>query len=86
MGKQKIMVKVLAIDMLMICVSFSISIIGQMFDAIKDFYDLTLSQGGLLLSVQSVGGFIVGIALILFIDAFEKRKRLCCPGLCFACF
>jgi MFS family permease len=73
--------KIIAIDLLMLCNAFSISVIGQMFDSIKQTYSLTLSQAGLLLSVQSVGGFVVAVIIIFFIDSFNKKKVVVLSGI-----
>jgi len=77
---KKVWTKILAVDLLMLCVSFSMSVIGQMRDKIEDAYGLTATQGGLLLSVQSIGGFAVTVIAMVFIDAFNKRKLIVAAG------
>jgi len=74
-------VRVIAIDMLMLCFSMSISLQGQLFSSIKEAYGLSLSQGGLLLSVQSVGGTLLSVVCILFITVLNKTKLLVTSGL-----
>ncbi len=83
---KKIWFKVLAIDMLVLCLAFSMSIIGQMLDTIKDIYSLSLSQAGMLLSVQSIGGFVVAIMSLLIIDLFNKKKLIVLSGVILCVF
>lgn len=73
--------KVIAIDMLLLCFSFNVSIVGQMLGSIKEVYFLNLTQASLLLSVQSIGGLALTGLCILFIDSFNKTKILVCSGL-----
>lgn len=81
MSNKRLWKKVLAIDMLMLGVSFSISSVGQMFNSIKTEYQLTLPQASILLSAQSIGGFIVAIMCILFIDSLNKSKFIILCGI-----
>ena len=74
-------VRVIAINMLLLCFSLNMSLQGQMFSAIKTAYNLSLSQGGLLLSTQSVGGTLLSVLCILFISALNKTKLLVACGL-----
>lgn len=83
---KRIWKKVLAVDMLMLCVSFSISIVGQMFETIKEVYSLSLSQAGMLLSVQSIGGLTVAIMSLLVIDSFNKKKVIVISGVLICVF
>lgn len=78
--KRLIWARVIALDMLMLCYSLSISLVGQMFDSIKGGYGLSLPQGGLLLSAQSVGG-LLAVACILFIGVLNKTRLLIACGL-----
>lgn len=73
-------VRVIALDMLLLCYALSTSLVGQMFDSIKGGYGLTLSQGGLLLSIQSVGGLLLAVMCILFIGSINKTKLLVVCG------
>lgn len=73
--------KVIAIDMLLLCFSFNVSVVGQMFGSIKAVYGLSLTQGSLLLSMQSIGGLALALMCIFFIDAFNKTKILVLSGL-----
>ncbi len=84
--KKGLWMKVLAIDMLVLGVSFSISLVGQMFDAIKNVYQLSLSQAGWLLSVQSIGGFAVAIMCLLFVDSLNKTKLIVISGVLLCVF
>jgi len=74
-------VRVIATDMLLLCFSLNVSLQGQMFSAIKSAYSLSLSQGGLLLSMQSVGGALLSVVCILFISVLNKTKLLVVSGL-----
>lgn len=74
-------VRVIAIDMLLLCFSLNVSLQGQMFSSIKAAYNLSLSQGGLLLSMQSVGGTLLSVVCILFISVLNKTKLLVACGL-----
>ena len=74
-------VRVIAINMLLLCFSLNMSLQGQMFSAIKTAYNLSLSQGGLLLSTQSVGGTLLSVLCILFISALNKTKLMVASGL-----
>lgn len=78
-------IRVIAINMLMLCFALSISLLGQMFSAIKAQYNISLSQGGLLLSVQSIGGLLLSILCILFIRAINKNKLLVICGFVLCC-
>ena len=74
-------VRVIATDMLMLCFSMSISLQGQLFSSIKEAYGLSLSQGGLLLSMQSVGGALLAVVCILFISVLNKTRLMVACGL-----
>jgi MFS family permease len=74
-------IKVIAVDMLMLCFSLNVSLLGQMFTPIKAFYNINLSQGGLLLSMQSIGGLLLSIVCILFISSLNKTKLMVGCGL-----
>lgn len=76
-----IWMKVLALDMLMLCFSFSVSVMGQMFESIKEIYFLNFTQASLLLSIQSIGGLVLALICILYIDALNKTKILVICGL-----
>lgn len=78
---KNVLIKVVAIDMLLLCFSINISIVGQMFDSIKNAYGLSLTQGSMLLSAQSLGGLALAVICILFIDALNKTKILIISGL-----
>ncbi len=78
-------IRIIAIDMLLLCFSLNVSLLGQMFSAIKTFYGISLSQGGLLLSMQSVGGLLLSVLCILFISAINKTKLLVACGLGLCC-
>ena len=78
--RQQIWLKVAAIDMLLLCYSFNMAVIGQMFDAIKKSYGLNIAQTSLLPAVQSVGGFAAVIICIAFMDSFNKQKVLVTAG------
>jgi hypothetical protein len=63
--------RVIAIDMLMLFFSMSISLQGQLFSSIKEAYGLSLSQGGLLLS---------GVALLMLLPlAYLLHRRMRIP-------
>lgn len=83
---KRIWSKVLALDMLMLCMAFSISIVGQMFETIKATYSLSLSQAGMLLSIQSIGGFVVAVMSLLVIDLFNKKKIIVISGVLLCIF
>lgn len=72
--------RIVAVDMLFLCFSLNVSLVGQMFDSIKTYYGLSFSQGGLLLSMQSVGGLLLSVVCILFISALNKTKLLVVCG------
>jgi len=72
--------KVAAVDLLLLCFSLTVSLTGQMFRAIKQTYSLSLTQGSLLLSIQSIGGIIFSVICILIIDAFNRAKTLIIMG------
>ncbi len=76
----KVWPKILAIDLLMLCVSFSMSTVGQMRDKLEAAFALSAAEGGLLLSVQSIGGFAVTLIMIIFIDSFNKEKLIVLAG------
>lgn len=78
---KNVLLKVVSIDMLLLCFSINIAIVAQMFDTIKNSYDLSLSQGSMLLSAQSFGGLALAVICILFIDSFNKTKVLILAGL-----
>jgi MFS family permease len=78
---KRVWIKVLAVDMLLLCFSLTVSVTGQMFGSIKQFYGLTLTQASLLLSVQSIGGMLLAVLCILFISVFNKTKVLVLSGL-----
>ena len=80
MQKDNIWLKIIAIDLLMLCNALSVSVVGQMTEAIKTAYSLSLSEAGLLISMQSIGGFVVAIVIIFFIDSFNKRKVIVISG------
>lgn len=73
--------KVIAIDLLLLCFSFCVSLTGQMFKALQEAYALSLTEGSLLLSVQSIGGVAFSLLCIFFIDALNKDKTLVILGL-----
>ena len=75
--------KVVAIDMLLVFFSFSVSVIGQMIDTIKGAYALNFTQSGILVSSQSVGGLVFAVMSILYIDALNKKLILVISGLVF---
>lgn len=79
--KKTLWMKIIAIDMLYLCFSINVSIVGQMFDSIKEAYSLDLTQGGALLSFQSIGGLLLAGLSIIFIDALNKTKILVLSGL-----
>ena len=79
--KRQIWIRVIALDMLQLCFSLSISLIGQMLDPIKTSYGINLSQGGLLLSMQSVGGLLTALVCILLVSVLNKTKLLVAGGL-----
>jgi fucose permease len=72
--------KIVALDMLLLCYSFNVAVVGQMFDPIRDAYRLTIAEGSMLPSVQSVGGFAAVLLCITFMDALNKRKVLAVAG------
>ncbi len=72
--------RVIAIDMLLLCFALNTSLLGQMFSSIKTQYAISLSQGGLLLSMQSVGGLLLSVLCILFIKSLNKTKVLVICG------
>lgn len=78
---RKVWIKVIALDMLMLCFSFNVSVIGQMFDSIKNIYHLNYTQASMLLSVQSIGGLALAVMSILYIDRLNKNKILVICGL-----
>ncbi|MEX1308348.1 MAG: MFS transporter [Eubacteriales bacterium] len=80
-SKRGIFMKVIALDLLMLCFSINVSIVGQMFNSIKTSYQLSYSQASLLLSVQSVGGLTLAIISILLIDMLNKSRFLTVCGL-----
>ena len=73
--------KVIALDMLLVCFSFSVSVVGQMLGAIKETYMLSFTQSSMLVSVQSIGGLVLAILSILYIDIFDKTRILVICGL-----
>lgn len=79
--KKMLWMKIIAIDMLFLCFSINVSIVGQMFEPIKGAYSLDLTQGGALLSYQSIGGLLLAGLSIIFIDALNKTKVLVIAGL-----
>jgi len=83
---RKLWMKVLAIDMLMLSVAFSISIVGQMFETLMENYSLTLSKAGMLLSAQSIGGLAVAIMSITIIDSLNKKKVIIISGILMSVF
>lgn len=78
---KQIWARIIAIDMLLLCFSLNVSLLGQMFTPIKTFYNINLSQGGLLLSMQSAGGLVLSVLCILFISALNKTKLMVICGL-----
>jgi MFS transporter, FHS family, glucose/mannose:H+ symporter len=84
--KKHLFTKILALDMLMLCVAFSISIIGQMIEPIMNQYDLLLSQAGMLISVQSIGGLIVAIMSFVIVDSLNKKKVIVISGILMCVF
>ena len=68
--------KVIAFDMLLVGFALTISVVGQMLGAIGVEYDLNLAQSGMLLSVQSIGGLVLSVLFILYIDVFNRTKVL----------
>ena len=72
--------KVIAVDMLLVCFSLNVSVIGQMLESIKETYMLNLTQSGMLVSVQSIGGLVLAILCILYIDALNKTRFLVICG------
>jgi len=74
MHKERSFLKILSLDMLMLCYSFNVSLIGQMFAPIKDAYFLTLSQASMLPALQNMSGFIAVILVILLMDFFNIHK------------
>ena len=75
--------KVVAIDMLLVFFSFSVSVIGQMIDAIKETYELNFTLSGMLVSSQSIGGLVFAILSIIYIDALNKKRIMVISGLLF---
>jgi len=67
--------KIMALDMLMLCYSFNVAVIGQMFDSIKSVYRLDeIATASMLKSVQSVGELTAVILCILLMDVLNKPK------------
>ncbi len=81
LNNKKVWTRILAVDLLMLCVSFSMATVGQMRDYIEAAYGMTASQGGLMISMQSIGGFAVTIMAIVFIDSFNTKKLIVLSGL-----
>ena len=79
--QKNIWLKVLAIDMLLLCFSLNVSLVGQMVDSIQQVYLLNLTQAGMLLSAQSIGGLTLAVICIFFIDALNKQKILVLCGI-----
>ncbi len=71
---------VVALNMLLLCYALSISLLGQMFSSIKTHYAISLSQGGLILSMQSIGGLLLSVLCILLIKLLNKTKLLVICG------
>lgn len=72
--------RVIAVDMLLLCYSLNISMIGQMFGSVTEFYGISLSTGGVLLSMQSVGGLLLAVLCILFVSGLNKVKLMTIGG------
>ncbi|MGI5918368.1 MAG: MFS transporter [Christensenellales bacterium] len=66
--------RIAALDMLMLCYSFNVAVIGQMFDSIRTAYNLLIAEASLLTSVQSIGGLAAVILCILLLDVLNKPK------------
>ena len=71
--------KVTAIDLLMLCFSISVSIVGQMLSPINEAYSLSLSQSGWLVSSQSIGGIALAL-LTIFYSEINKEKFVLVSG------
>ena len=81
LNNKKVWTRILAVDLLMLCVSFSMATVGQMRDYLEAAYGLTASEGGLMISMQSIGGFAVTIMAIIFVDSFNTKKLIVFSGL-----
>ncbi len=73
--------RIAALDMLLLCYSFNVAVIGQMFDSIRTAYRLSIAEASLLTSVQSIGGFAAVILCILLMDVLNKPKITSIAGL-----
>jgi len=76
----------MALDLLMLCFSINVSIVGQMFNTIKTIYQIDYSQASFLLSIQSVGGLVLAFASIFLIDVLNKTKVLLICGFMLSTF
>ena len=74
-----IWLKVTAIDLLMLCFSISVSVIGQMLGPISEAYSLNLTQSGWLLSSQSIGGIVLAL-IALFYSEMNKERFVLISG------
>jgi fucose permease len=81
MKKEAAWPRIAALDMLMLCYSFNVAVIGQMFDSIRAAYRLTIAEASLLTSVQSIGGFAAVILSIVLMDVLNKQKITTIAGL-----
>jgi fucose permease len=81
MKKQAAWPRIAALDMIMLCYSFNVAVIGQMFASIRGVYDLTNAEASMLTSVQSIGALAAVLLCILLMDVLNKPKITTISGL-----